>query len=76
MKIVGIGVLVLGCVWGVFYMLQPEEAVRFAAHPGFLLRIQSDQSCEGCHRNIDPGMDNSARECPFSSQCGVCGLSW
>lgn len=62
MKIVGVGALALGCVFGVFYMLQPEEAVRFVSHPVFLWRIQSDQSCEGCHRNIDPGMDKQWRE--------------
>ena len=65
MRNVGIGVLVIVivCVIGAFWMLHPTEVgQRLVERPGFLWRIQSEESCEGCHQKIDSGMNKQWRE--------------
>ena len=61
-KLIGIAALAIVGAWGAFFVARPETATRLVSHPGFLWRIRSDQSCEGCHRTIDPGMDKQWRE--------------
>ena len=61
-------ILVCVCVVGgvaAFWMLHPkgpEIAGRLMRRPGFLVAIRGEQSCEGCHRTLDPGMDRQWRD--------------
>jgi hydroxylamine dehydrogenase len=60
----GIGVLVFVVAIGAFWLLHPTGSVvvkRLAQRPGFLWRISGEKSCEGCHSQIDSGMDKQWR---------------
>lgn len=64
-KFFGIGIVVLLVAVGGFWLLHPTGGVvvkRIVERPAFLWRISGDKSCEGCHQQIDAGMDKQWRE--------------
>jgi hydroxylamine dehydrogenase len=53
-----LGVIVFAAI-GALLLYHPPSAVvagRVIGKPAFLLSIQSEKSCEGCHKEIDPGL--------------------
>ena len=54
---VSVGVCLVGL--GALLVAHPPSAVvagRIIGKPAFLISIQSGKSCEGCHKDIDPGL--------------------
>ncbi|MDA0708879.1 MAG: multiheme c-type cytochrome [bacterium] len=63
-RVAGVGILVLLMSVAAFWLLHPTGGVvmkRVLERPGFLWRIRSEKSCEGCHLKIDRGMDKGWR---------------
>ncbi len=54
----GVGCLVLAVTaFGLFYPNGDVYLKRVAEKPAFIYRTTGDQTCEGCHRTLDPGID-------------------
>jgi len=56
------GVTVGVIAFGLFYPNGDVYLKRAIEKPAFIYRTTGDQTCEGCHRTLDPGIDRAWRE--------------
>ena len=50
-----------GCGFALFYPNGTVYLKRIAEKPAFIYRTSGAQTCEGCHRTLDPGIDAAWR---------------
>ncbi|HAA73685.1 TPA: hypothetical protein DCE37_01010 [Candidatus Latescibacteria bacterium] len=59
--ILGLATLAVAA-FALFYPNGSVYLVRVAEKPAFIYRTTGDQTCEGCHRTLDPGIDLAWRK--------------
>ena len=56
--LIALGCAIAGVVaFGLFYPEGTTYLKRVAEKPVFIYRTTGEQTCEGCHRTLDPGID-------------------
>lgn len=69
----GLLVLVVAAFW--FFLPKGPQIIKvLVERPGFLISISGENSCEGCHQKLDPGLDAAWRaSAHFRANIGCAG---